>query len=88
MTPVALKAILRRSMSKEGIPLTETSMSNKKNLTLTDDDLEAVGSAVVEALLEVIRAEMARLVWDGIRKVVIAGAAGLWAWSQVTHLIK
>lgn len=62
-------------------------MPDKKNQTLTDDDLEAIGEAVVEAVLDVIKTELTKLVWDGIRKVVIAGAAALWAWSQVAPLL-
>lgn len=61
---------------------------DRKNLTLTEDDLAAIGDAVVQAVFEVIKTELTKLVWDVIRKIVIAGAAALWVWGQIQHFMK
>jgi hypothetical protein len=63
-------------------------VSEKKNRTLTDDDLKAVADAVLDGFWDVIRTELTKLVWDGIRKVVIAGALMLWGWGQLQHFLK
>lgn len=69
---------LRASMRAQGFRM------KNSNMTLTEEDLEAIGTSVVNKVREVLLVELGRLVWDGIRKVVIGGAIGLMALNQIS----
>lgn len=72
-----LREALRMSKVIQGLPV------KKQTRTLTEEDANAIADAVVERLRDVFLIEAGRLVWDGIRKLVITGSVLLFVVDQL-----
>ena len=60
----------------------------RERTSLTEDDIDAIADAVVEKAREVLLIEVGKMVWSAVRKLVIAGAVGLFALEQLKVWLK
>lgn len=72
-----LREALRTSKIIQGLPVKDEKRS------LVDEDVHAIADAVVERLRDVFLIEAGRMVWDGIRKLVITGSVLLFVVDQL-----
>jgi hypothetical protein len=57
-------------------------------VTLTEADLKAIAATVIESLKGEIKDTANSLIWEGVRKLVVTGIVGLFAFEQVVRFIK
>ena len=57
-------------------------------VTLTEADLKAIAVTVIESLKGEIKDTANSLIWEGVRKLVVTGIVGLFAFEQVVRFIK
>lgn len=78
----SLRDALRTSKLIQGLPV------EPQRCVLEEEDLDAIASAVVTKVREVMFVELGRLAWDAARKLVISGAFTLIAIDQIKGWIK